>query len=1088
MKAKPVTRFRDLISNRGRLQDEKEGSGMWVVAKSGLLTAVLVFCLASIAAQAPEGRIVGTVFDQSGGAVPGASVTLESQNTGVIRTAVTGEEGTYAFGSLNPGVYRLTVEMTGFSKAVHSDIGVLVAQVVRLDPRLTIGETGTSIEVQGGAALIDTDTSDVSTVLIEEQVKGIPLNGREFSQLATLMPGVRPQGTTGGALITQFATAVQVGGTSEGKNSYSFDGVDNTFDIWNGPAVNPSIDAIQEFRIDRTMAPAEFGRGGAQVQLVTKSGTNDFHGALWEYHRNFRLNAGNYTSHVRDTVLRNQFGANLGGPVIQNKLFFFFNWESQREHSSVQPTGTVFTDKIRTGDLSEFAEAIRDPLTGQPFAGNVIPANRLDPVALAYMESMMPRQNLPGFTGNFIRPFTTSRDWDQYIGRVDFNASPKDEVFFRFSVQPRSGLNAPLTATSIPATEDMDFYNAGLGYTRSWTSTVVTETRVGFHREDLDMSNALPERLPSIPIQGLPPTQPPPERLPVLSISPFYTLAMWGYPWISTQKSTEFLQNASMYQGKHLIKAGFGARATETHRKTFGEFQINESFTGVYTGNGVADYLLGLPFTASENLPPREMKYNYGDISFYLQDDWKVTPNLTLNLGIRYEYFLTPRSRDLKKWSNFVPSLRKIAVAGDQVIDRFINPVVKDPWLPFLIPATATDLPNDTLSYGDSNNLSPRIGLAWRPFSNNRTVFRAGFGIFYLPQDGNLAASNGNGGAPYLNAVSTTNTTPLPTFTMGDPFAGGVTVPPPNPAFFDPNMNDSYSHQLVLGVQHELPGRIVAEANFHDQKSLFLETAWNINQPRVGTTGDLQARRPFPEFSSSINGLFHDGYARYDALELILRKRTAQTSFEFSHTWSKNIGRLEVINAYDRDLFPGPFDYVPHLTKFHFVADLPFGQGRQFLDQGGVVNFLAGGWTVSGIYQRFSGSPLTPTYSGDPANVGVFSARPTLNGDPTIDNPTPARWFDPSVFSAPAAGTFGNAGTGIIFGPSSWTADFGIYKRFPVPLVEGSNLQFRTEMFNAFNHPNRQNPVMSFNSPDFGRIITKNLTPRVIQFALRFEF
>jgi hypothetical protein len=291
-----------------------------------------------------------------------------------------------------------------------------------------------------------------------------------------------------------------------------------------------------------------------------------------------------------------------------------------------------------------------------------------------------------------------------------------------------------------------------------------------------------------------------------------------------------------------------------------------------------------------------------------------------------------------------------------------------------------------------------------------------------------------------------------------------------------------------LGVQHELPGRIVAEANYQDQKSLWLETAWNLNQPRVGGTGELQSRRPFPEFSSTINGLFHDGFARYDALEMVLRKSTAQTSFEFSHTWSKNIGRLEVIDPYNRDLFPGPFDYVPHLTKFHFVVDLPFGLGRQMLNQGGVADFFIGGWTVSGIYQRFSGGPLTPTYSGDPANVGNFSSRPTLNGDPIIDNPTPAKWFEKSVFTAPISGTFGNAGTGIIFGPSSWTADFAIYKRFPVPIVEGSKIQFRTEMFNVFNHPNWQNPVTSFNSPDFGRIITKSLDPRVIQFALRFDF
>jgi hypothetical protein len=1050
------------------------------------LSLVLLLSLTFSLAQIPQGQIRGIVTDQTGGVIPGADVTLESQETGVARSAVTNDQGAYFFATLDPGLYRVTVAMVGFNRAVNSDIRVRVADKVRVDIVLTVGEISETVEVVGGAPIIQTESTEMRTTLSENEVKGMPLDGREFSQLAVLMPGVRERGKTGGALITQFATQVAIGGTNQNKNSYSVDGIDNTFLVWNGPSLNPSIDAIQEFRIDRTMSPAEYGRGGTQVQLVTKRGTSEYHGSLFYYHRNYALNAGNWTTGEQDTVLRHQFGASVGGPIVRDKLFFFFNWESQREKSSVQPLGNVFTDAMRDGDLSLYSDPIVDPDTGEPFPGNIIPPERLDPVAQSYLESMMPRANLPGALSNFIRPFSTSRDWDQFIGRVDFSVTDVDDIFFRFAVQPREGLNAPLTATSIPATEDMTFYNFGAGYNRSWSPSFITESRFGYHKEDLDMSNLLPEKLPEIPILGLPPDQPPESRLPTLFAGPYH-MAMWGYPWVSTQDSIEFMQNASWFKGNHLIKAGFSYRAQEVVRKEFAEFQIVQSFTGGYTGRAEGDYLLGLPFTASQNLPPRNMQYNYGDITWYVQDDWKVTPNLTFNLGLRYDYFITPRSKDLLKWANFYRPDRLIAVAGDRLITEYINPTVLDEWAPFTIPATQTSLPPETLAFADKNNFAPRIGVAWRPFCDNTTVVRAGYGIFYILQDGNISASLGNGGAPYLNSVSATNTFPA-SFKMGDPFAGGAAVPPPNPTFFDPDMQDTYMQHTMVSVQRELPWRMVGEISFQDQNTKKYELTYNLNQPPacLDCQGDLQSRRPYPEYAGSINSLHHDGYARYTALEAVLRKQSAHYTFQGSYTWAKNIGRFGVIDIYNRDLFRGPFDYAPHLLKFHFLMDLPFGSGREYLDQGGVIDLLLGGWTTSGSFQWAGGDPLTVTWSGDPANVGNFSSRPTRSGNPKVDNPTPERWFDTSVFSAPTPGTFGNSGTGILIGPSSWTADFALFKNFRT--TESTKVQFRAEMFNVFNHPNWNNPQTLANGSNFGQILSKSLQPRVIQLALRFEF
>ncbi len=1038
--------------------------------------------------QTPQGQILGKITDVTGAVIPGANLTLENQLTGIKQTTVTNDNGDYAFSNLNSGIYRVSVEKSGFKTGVYNEIRVQVAEKKRVDVQLEVGEVTAKVEVMGAAALIETDTSTVGTIVSQREVTEIPLNGRDFSQLALLTPGVRPAGTNYTSNMY-----IQVGGTPWNKNSYTINGIDNTLDIFSGPSIAPSIDAIQEFRIDRSQFTAEYGRGGAEIHVLTKSGTNDWHGAVWEYLRNYALNAGNYITHEQDSLKRNQYGFNLGGPIVKSKAFFFFNWEGQRQRSTSQLVGSVFTDKMRTGDLSEFPDPIIDPLTGQPFPGNVIHADRLDPVSVDYMNALFPRANQPGVASNVVRRFITRQDWDQYTARVDYQPSSKDTLFFHLLAQPRSGTSEPYDPSVLQGLQDNHLYNGGIGWNRSWTPRTTTETRLGLRRERLLAEPIPPDQLPSTNIRGLGGHA---TRLPYFFISPYYFFDSGFIPISFSQRAFDFSQNIGLVRGNHLLKAGFVGRYQKSLEDQFPERWPRLQFFGTYTGNGVADYLLGYPFYQEEWLSYYPKGHNYGDYSAFFHDDWKVTPWLTLNLGLRYDLLTLPVERR-DQYANWTPSMPdKIILAGDSpytpgIPDQVLLDVYKD----YYVTASQAGLPKRTLGFGDHNNFAPRFGFAWRPFKDNKTVFRGGYGIFYILEDGNHN-SNPLFNPPYWGSVFTLNTTPLPSVTIADPWATGPGSFP-NPVVYarDAHMRSSYMQQISLGIQRELPWGMVGEVNFQDQNSKKLESSYNFNQPPPGP-GDISSRIPFPAMSSFLWRLQHDGYARYDALELVVRKTSAHYTFQWSHTWAKNLQRdpsfwvgayYDIINPYDLGAFYGPVNYVPHLDKLHFILDLPVGKGRRLVDREGVLNAVLGGWTVSGfatLYQ--SGDPLTVTWSGDPANVGSFNSRPDRVKRGKIDSPTAEKWFDTSAFVAPAPGTFGNSGTGILFGPSRKFFDFGIYKNFAIR--EGIKLQFRTEMFNAFNHPNQGNPLTLANAPAFGRIPTKLQTPRVIQFALRLTF
>jgi hypothetical protein len=1063
----------------------------YVLAILLAIASNVVWC----SAQNIQGQVLGTVTDPSGAIVPDAMVVLRNELTGVVNTASTTTSGDYVFPYLNPGTYSVTVTKVGFESTKYTTFLVEAGQKRRVDVLLNMGKTKTEVEVNGTTAPLDTDSAAIGNLLTTREVTDLPLNGREYSQLALLVPTVLNVGTTGAVGITagaSFATQLQIGGGNTWfANNYTYDGVDNVFPLITGAAINPSIDAIEEFRLDRSQFSAEYGRGADEIQIVTKTGTNKFHGTAWDYFRNGALDAGDYYLHQRDNLRRNQFGGNLGGPIFKNKAFFFFNYEGQRLKDIAREQGSVFTPQMRAGDLSQFLpQIVTDPLTGNPFQANIIPPSRLDPVAMSLMNTYMPLPNLPGISNNRLAPFNVIDNWNQYILRVDYNPTSEDRITGRFAGQPRSSLTPGLDAGSVPTLLDTNYYNVASGWTHNWTPTTFSEIHFGYHHERIFQNNITLPAYANPTIEGVG------SNVPQIFIAPFNVdMVSWSFPTDYHMNSFDWIANVTLIRGKHLVKAGFeSSNHAWTNPTGPGPQFVQENFSGQYTGNGVADYLLGIPTTASAPnvfIPTSSNQYY---VDAFIQDDWRVRTNLTLNVGLRYD-LITRRREDHDLLSNFDPALGKIVVAGKAIQTDLADPATLADNPGLFITAVQAGVPIHSLAYAQRLDFSPRLGFAWRPGKNSKTVVRGGYGIFYLPY-WETTNQQGFGASPYgYGGANVSNATP-PTLNIANPFTLGTgAAQPPVAYYWNPHLHDAYMQQFTLGLQRQLPWSLVAEFDAQDQHGLHLDDEINLNQPQA-TANPNPLPLPYPNFSEELEGVVNDGHNQYRDLELVLRKQASHVNFELSYVWVKNLERLSPEDPYHPDAFYGPENYVPTQLKLSFVIDLPVGQGRRFLNRKGIVNAVLGGWEASGFFILHQGGrPLTMVTYLNPANVplppqtlyGDFAGeRPDRICSGKLNHPTMQEWFDTSCFTTPVFGTFGNSGTGIIFGPGAFSGDASFLKNFA--LHENVRLQFRGEMFNVFNHPNLGNPDTTFESPTFGQITSISQNPRQIQLALRLSF
>ncbi len=1080
-------------------------------------------------AQVNTASLTGLVRDSSGGVIPNATVTAKSKTTGVEQRATTDQTGYYAFSSLPAGDYTLTAEQTGFNREVR-DLSLDPSQKARVDFTMAVGAVETVVSVEASASLLSPQDASLGTVVDNNYVSQFPLLLRSWDDLLTLVPGVQGSRYTdqGGGTSFGRTGGFNVHGIRSLQNNFILDGIDNNSISENvqeltTQVVRPSVDAIQEFKIITNPYSAEYGRSpGAAINVITKGGTNSLHGTAYEYLRNRVLDANDFFSNrnglAKPQNVQNQFGGNVGGPIKRDTLFFFFDYEGTRIRRGVSRITTVPLPNERIGDFTTAGSGaakvtyptIYDPLSGQPFLNNQIPQSRIDPVAAKIMPLFPLPTNPAKQVDNFARNAGQMDDTGRYSGRLDWQPTSQDSVFFRYSYSTRFrfipgnfGGIADGTSSSALGRQNLTATQISLGWTRPINPRLVNELRIGFGRD-----NSFAEQDPfglnkvSDYVPGVPDNPAVAGGLPRMTFNGFNTFigSPDFLPKFQITQQYQWTDTVSVTRGKHQLKFGGDLRAPLRNNfmdipQTRGFLGFDRIFTcqrnatGCVAGTGLsyADFLLGQVQSAGlTNLYFVDQRLHM--FSFFGQDDYKLSPKLTLNLGLRYDY-ATPALEGKNRIANFNP-----AGAGSLVFAK--DGSVSDR-------ATVND---------NRHNFAPRVGLAYQLTSN--TVLRAGYGIFYMLFDRIGSEDQLALNPPNLiqNTVSLTSTAPAPVFPLRNGFPTNY-LDPANLVLArvkvrgaNPDAPNTYVQQWSFGVQRLLPHNLFVDVDYVGTKSTHLNTLRNFNQPINGVLpypnfGQIEYRDPLG------NGIYH-------GLEGTLERRFSNgMSFRAAYTFSKSIDNdAEHLSVYGSNSFNqdgrnfkawrGPSDYdVPHRFVASYIYDLPFGQGKRLASHG-LLSYIVGGFQVSGSVVAQSGRPFT-VFAGNndsSIDIGLQHALPNVVGTPQVlqdvncwfysSTSTACRALAPNgvdAFSTPPQRVFGNAGRNIIRAPGQVGTDFSLHRNFPL-WSESRLLEFRWEVFNLTNTPLFGLPGNNINSGSVAAITTLAGDPRIMQFALRFKF
>ncbi len=1066
------------------------------------LFLLLVFLASgALYGQMVTGTIIGTITDETGGILPGAAVTVTNLQTNQSRSMVTDEAGNYIAANLPIGVYQVSAELSGFKKQVRSGISLDVDQRLRVDLTLSVGEITEVVEVEAEAPLVRSETSDLGEVIGKRQVDELPLNGRNFVQLVTLttgtgtgIPGQSLHGNSPSAFRSD--TAVSVNSGRADQNNFLLDGVDNNEADVNTIVIIPIIDGIQEFKVLTNTFSAEFGRSsGAIISVQTKSGTNEFHGTAFEFHRNSALDARNFFDPPGKIpkFIQHQFGASIGGPIVRNRTFFFADYQGTRIRQAQTFLMTVPTGKMRNGDFSEIGRPIRNPLTNVPFSGNIIPSSAMDPAAAALIKTY-PRPNRPGLTNNFVNNPVLRRRDEQFDVRIDQQFSDRTNLFVRYSFNDTDRFQpSPLTGTTAPA--GGDFFTGIVGrlsgagdasvraqgvsinFTHLFSPRLISETRFGFSRfrlrnfpEGFGQNLADQFGIPGINISPIT------TGLPRLQIAGFMGLGPAAFlPDLSAQNTIQVLDNLTLIRGAHTLKFGFDFR--RRHRNNFETFNQQGVFifTPRWTGFSMSDFLTGFPVTTLRTVLHGRFGKRSWELAAYAQDDVAVTRRFKLNLGLRYEIW-SPVSEVFDRQANFDTATARMILAGeDQPLGR-------------------------GLRHFDKVNFGPRFGFAYDLTGAGKTILRGGYGISFLEDGGQVVTLNLTDNFPFaVTQFIGAFLSPINRLSQGLPVP---IVPDPNPLnprgnvkHIDPNYQASYSQMWALNLQHQLAANLLLDISYAGSQAVKLRSGRNINQAIPGP-GPVEPRRPFFRLNpalGTVTGTFSDGLSNYHSLQLKVNRRFSRgLTFLSSYTWSKAISYNEgalglcadagVQNPRDwkADRSPACTD-IPHRFVFSYSYELPFGKGLS-----GVGKAVAQGWQINGITVIRSGSPFTPQLT-TPSPVTGGTTRPDRICDGALPEGQRSiqRWFDLGCF-APPSNVFGNSGRNILRGPGQINFDFSLFKNFA--LNERSTVQFRAEIFNLFNTPQFQLPVRFVDTPDAATIVETVNTSRQIQFALKVIF
>jgi hypothetical protein len=1096
----------------------------WPKRVFGLLL-LLVLCTDWVGAQGIRATVTGRVTDASGAVVPNAKVTVTNSGTNEMRTVTTNDEGEYTIPQLPPGDYALTAEQAGFKKLVQR-FTLETGQGARVDLTLQAGAVTEQVEVTAVTPVIAAEDASIGNVVDQKKIVELPLNGRNYLQLALLQPNVfaPAQNSTLG-----FRGGFNVAGNSEIANNYILDGIDNNDETTNQPSHTPILDGVREFKVLTGTYSAEYGRqSGGQVIVTTKSGTNNFHGSAWEFHRNSIFDARNFFQTKKPDFKRNQFGGVIGGPLIKNRTFFFGGYEGQRRGQQEAGLTLVPTAAMRAGDFTGLA-TIRDPLTNQPFTDNKIPANRFNAVGAGLL-ALFPAPNANG-ANNYAATGTGSFNVNQFSGRLDHKLSDSMNLFgsyqFADSTEFYPITNPLCSARDVPGfgcDELQRTQHISLNWTWTLTPRLINEARVGYSRfgffrlqEDRDS-----DIIAKLGIKGLTDAG---RTLfnngaPELQIAGFPTIGgPTNLPQGRSDNTYHYVESMTFTNGNHTLKWGADIRRFlfNSFFTSFGRGSYR--FDGRFTGHPIADLLLGAAFQGDRNLGEPFHNAKTFSSGYYFQDDWKVTPKLTLNLGLRYELNLVP-IENIDKVASFDPATNTIKVAGGQ--EAYISNGV-------LLYRARPDV-GRRLWETDKNNFAPRLGFAYRPFGDTKTVVRAGFGSFYNLQIVGNGITPLSRNSPFRQRQTSgpfaATLRPLPN--VADLFIGNPTIVPPG---IDEKFRTAYINQWSLGVQRELAQNLVFDISYLGSSGHKLPLGININQALLPSAQciatpaaagcSVNARRPFQGFGSITGGFISSaGNSNYHGLTLRIERRFNNgLSFLSSYAWSKSIddgggistgsdssGGAQNVRNLRAERAVSDYD-VGHRYVLSYVYDLPFGKGKRFAPGSGVVDAFVSGWQMTGILTMQTGRPFTVLTGTDQSATGDATNRPNIIGDWRVENPTPTRWFNPCTrlangtlrncgandtpaWQQNAAGTFGNAGRNLIRGDGLHNFDIGVQRFFRI--IEGHQLQFRAEVFNLTNHPNFFFPTASLASSAFGTVTraanTGTGAQRQIQLAVKYIF
>ena len=1092
-----------------------------------LFLVILITC--PLAAQAPSGEISGVVGDQTGAVVPGVSITLTNPATNAARTALTNEAGLYVLRAIPPGVYSLKAELPGFRAVERKNIEVQVGSSNRIDVMLEVGEVNSIVEVTGGAPVLQTETASIGTVIENRRIIELPLNGRNYLQLASLIPGATTNGPTSsqgkqrmGGQRNSFA--LNVSGQRIHFNHYALDGVENTDLNFNSYMLLPSIDALQEFKVESGLFDAEYGRAIAQINATTRTGTNDLHGSVFEFLRNSALDAKNYFDRPGDPIppfKRNQYGFTVGGPVVlpkivngKDRLFFMVNWEGLRERKALTQSTSVPLAAERSGDFSANPAIIYDPATRvfdgagnviaapRPFPGNIIPQDRINPVSrklLAYF----PLNQTNARAANFVNNEGRLVDADQVTYRLDFSEHAKSNWFFRHSFSTEHGYD-PYPIPNMGINTDTKVQQGVLGNTRVYGANKVNDVRFGLSRLENAHISPRANNVNVVKELGIniPSDNPLYWGVPNITISGISGLGEESdAPFINYDTTIQLTDNFSWTVGKHSFKFGGEVRRVRYNQiggvVTRGRFGFDGRYTqnplvaaALRGGSAVADFLLG-DFNNSEGqvgAPIANFRSNY--FALYLQDNWKVTPKLTLNYGLRWEYDQPFRDKydaivniDFR-WDNSMEPVYVRAGTGDPYEG---NPA-------FRLGPDIKYVRDGRFGRGaymsDMKNFAPRLGLSYS--MTPKTVLRAGGGIYYVRDIGN-AVFDIVRNAPFTIRRNEPAETFRPNLSFDRPFER--TGAPTFILINQFNERSSYVGQWSLGVQRELSSDMSLEVNYFGSAGIRLRRLMSYNNPEPSSLPNSNDARPFPKFGS-FQTMAAPSHSTYHALQAKLQRRfsrgfTLLSSFAYGKSIDNGSGvrttdgdSLTPSNNYDLRLERGlsAFDFRRRLTT-SWLWDLPLAR----------ANKLLGGWQLGGILTLQDGFPFTVLCGPGNIQNGGGACYPDATGaDPNLpgDQRTRTHFFNTDAFvdRLPFGPQYryGNAARNTVIGPGIVDFDASINKRFTVS--ESKYVEFRTEVFNLPNHPIWNPPGRTLRNPDYGVITSTRIDSRQIQFALKMVF